>query len=352
MVWDYSDKVKDLFMNAINNREDSHIGEIENPDGKGFHGSLVCGDAISLTFSVEKNEDPTKDKITDIKYKTFGCTSAIASSEAMAIIIKEKQLSPINAAKLSKVDIVEFLDGLPNEKVHCSIMGVEALQDAVKYWAEKRNVDLKQHGLGHLYKNNEETEDPTDNEIVCECNGLTRGFLKEQIENFSITTLDDLMEKTGAGTVCGSCIDREGGLKDILMEMNKGVQNQHTPITEKTLEEFETSKINLSNTDPEKILDQKEGEEKMETKNTENNTQEKSHDQIATEIETVLNNEIAPMLGYDNGGIEIVEIKNKVLYFRLEGACSTCSVSDYTVDAIRETLKNKVDQGIEVQRVW
>ena len=326
MVWNYSKKVKELFMNTIEGKS-SHIGSHEEPDGKGFHGSLVCGDAISLSFITDKANNPLDEKITELKYKTFGCTSAIASSEALALIVEEGKLNPIDAAKVSKAQIVEFLDGLPQQKIHCSIMGVEALQDAVKDWARKRGISLKEHDLEFLEDKKEITENPEDNKIVCECKGLTRGFLKDQIKDFEITTLDDLMEKTGAGTVCGSCIDREGGLRDILMEANKGVNKKTTP------------KKNI------------DGGSKM-TENVKNETQEKTHDQIAKEIETVLSNEIAPMLGYDNGGIEVVEIKNKVLYFRLEGACSTCSVSDYTVDAIRDTLKKKVDEGIEVQRVW
>jgi NifU-like protein len=148
MAWNYSEKTKKLFLDAINNKENTHIGEIENPDGEGFHGSLVCGDAIKLTFRVKKNEkNPENDVITQVRYLTFGCTSAIAASEAVCAIIEHGQFTPIKALSITKDDIVNFLNGLPTQKIHCSIMGIEALYASVYNWAKRRNVDLKKFGV-------------------------------------------------------------------------------------------------------------------------------------------------------------------------------------------------------------
>ena len=85
MTWNYSKKTTELFMAAVHGNEGTHLGEIDNPDGFGEHGSIACGDAMRFTFRVRRDpDDPTKDVITEARYLTFGCTSAIAASEADA----------------------------------------------------------------------------------------------------------------------------------------------------------------------------------------------------------------------------------------------------------------------------
>ena len=100
MGWEYSEKTKQLFMNAVHGKPGTHLGEIENPDGMGEHGSIVCGDAMRFTFRVKRHpSDPTQDVITEAKYLTFGCTSAIASSEALCEIIEAGKLYAHNGAE-------------------------------------------------------------------------------------------------------------------------------------------------------------------------------------------------------------------------------------------------------------
>ena len=147
MAWEYSEKTKQLFMDAVQGKPGTHLGEIEHPDGEGRHGSIVCGDALKFTFRVERNEDPLRDVIVEAKYLTFGCTSAIAASEALCELIEGKGLTPIEALSITNQDIVDFLGGLPQQKVHCSVMGAEALEAAVVDWAGKRGVDLAAAGV-------------------------------------------------------------------------------------------------------------------------------------------------------------------------------------------------------------
>ena len=129
MTWNYSQKTTDLFMNAVQGGPGSHLGEIEDPDGLGEHGSIACGDALRFTFKVDRHpEDPTKD--------------VIAASEALCAIIEEGNFTPIQALEISNDDIVRYLEGLPKQKIHCSVMGAEALEAAIFNWAQRRGVDL------------------------------------------------------------------------------------------------------------------------------------------------------------------------------------------------------------------
>jgi len=168
MGWEYSEKTKRIFLDAVHGKPGTHMGEIENPDGFGEHGSIACGDALRFTFRVRRHpSDPLQDVITEARYLTFGCTSAIASSEALCAMIEQGGFTPVGALSIGNKDIVDYLDGLPDQKIHCSVMGAEALEAAVFNWAQKRGVDLEKLGID-LHK-----EGPEEGRIVCQCFSLT-----------------------------------------------------------------------------------------------------------------------------------------------------------------------------------
>ena len=123
MGFEYSEEVMKNFLHPKN------IGEIENPDGIGEVGNAACGDVMHMEIKVKD------DKIEDVKFKTFGCAAAIATTSMITQMVKGKTLD--EAEKLTMKDVAEELKGLPPIKMHCSTMGIETLKEAIKDYKEK-----------------------------------------------------------------------------------------------------------------------------------------------------------------------------------------------------------------------
>jgi len=174
-MWEYSDKVLDHFLHPRN------VGEVENPDGEALIGNMACGDALKLTFKLDENK-----KIKEAKFKTFGCASAIAAASALTEMIKGMDVE--DAAKLTNQDIADYLGGLPKEKMHCSVMGREALEKAI---AQYKGVPVA----------------VAEGKIICECFGVTEPEIERVVRENNLTTIEEVTDYTKAGGGCGGCHD-------------------------------------------------------------------------------------------------------------------------------------------------
>jgi len=253
-MWEYTDKVKDHFINPRN------VGVIENPDGIGEVGSLACGDALKLTFRLDENR-----KISDAKFQTFGCASAIASSSALTEIIKGLSLD--EAEKTTNEDIAKYLGGLPKEKMHCSVMGREALEKAIAYYRG-------------------ESDKKVEGEIVCECFGVTDKEIERVVKEDNLETVEDVTDYIKAGGGCGNCHEKIQDIIDALLGSERPAKKKIAVLTN-------LQKIKL--------------------------------------IEETLEREIKPELKKDGGDIDLIDVDGNNVLVKLRGACATCNVSQVTI---------------------
>jgi len=315
MAWEYSEKTKQLFMDAVHGKPGTHLGEIENADGLGEHGSLACGDAMRFTFRVERHpDDPLQDKIVEARYLTFGCTSAIAASEALCMMIEAEKRSPVEALKITNADIVDFLGGLPEQKVHCSVMGAEALEAAVFNWAQKRGVDLLALGV------DVHADEVDEGRVVCKCFSLTEPYIRRKVKELGLKTIPEITNAIKAGGACMACHHKPGGLQDILNDI------WGTPET-RMKEASDLEGVGIIGEAP-------------------------SPYQLGRHVDQVMEAEIRPMLRKDGGDAEIVDIKEFAVYVRLAGACAGCAGAMTTLKLLVEkTLKEQIDERIRVVAV-
>lgn len=316
MTWEYSERTKQLFMDAVHGAPGTHMGEIDDADGFGEHGSIACGDALRFTFRCERHpSDPLQDRIVEARYLTFGCTSAIAASEALCAIIEKGQFTPVQALGVSNQDIVDYVGGLPEAKIHCSVMGAEALEAAVFNWAQKRGVDLSALGLDMTRQEQEEGR------LVCKCFGVTEPYLRRKIKELGLRSIPEITHAVKAGGACMACHHAPGGLQDILDEIWG-----RRPTTMVSLPALPEARAEA-----------------------ERERSERSPYQFAKLVERVLDEDIRPRLQGDGGDLEVVDIKDETVYCRLSGACASCAGASSTMKLLVERiLKERVDERIRV----
>lgn len=279
-MWDYSEKVKQLFLNPKN------VGEIENPDAVGEVGSIACGDALKLTLKINKDG-----VIEDAKFKTFGCASAIASSSILTEMIKGKRLD--EAARITNKDIAEALGGLPPEKMHCSVMGQEALEAAI---ANYKGQKVEKVDVG---------------DIICECFGITDARIRRVIRENNLKTVEEVTNYTKAGGACGSC--------------------------KKEIEKMLGEELSLRHEAEKK----KREEEKRKTRRMTNLEKIKR-------IQEVIERDIRPALMKDGGDIELIDVDGDRVYVSLRGMCAGCIASAATVSWIQSKMREFVSPEVEV----
>jgi len=274
-MWDYTEKVKDHFLNPRN------VGIIENADAVGEVGSLACGDALTLYLKLDDQK-----RIENATFQTFGCASAIASSSALTEMIKGLTLE--EAQKVTNEDIARYLGGLPKEKMHCSVMGRDALEKAIAHYRG-------------------EVEPKAEGEIVCECFGVTDKEIERAVKENHLTTIEDVTDYVKAGGGCGKCHDKIQAIIDHTLGKETNGLKKHQPMTN-------LQKIKL--------------------------------------IEETLEREIKPALISDGGNIELVDVDRNTIYVKLRGTCATCAMSDVTLKHYVESkMRELVSEELVVEEV-
>ena len=282
-MWDYSEKVQEHFFNPRN------AGAIESANATGDVGSLSCGDALRLTLKVDEETEV----ILEAGFQTFGCGSAIASSSALTEIIKGMTVD--EALNVSNQDIADYLDGLPPEKMHCSVMGREALQAAVANYR------------GEVW-----SDDHEEGALICKCFAVDAVLIEDTIRANNLTTVEEVANYTKAGGGCSSCHE---GIEEILGKV--------------LIEQGEFF-------DPNAVA----GEIKKPVSKLTNI-------QRIKRIEELLE-EIRPNLQRDHGDVELLEVDGKNIYVKMTGACSGCQMATTTLGGIQQHLAEGLNEFIQV----
>lgn len=282
-MWNYSEKLMDHFLHPRN------AGEIGDPDAVGEVGNIACGDALRLTLKIDEDE-----RITDARFKTFGCGSAIASSSVLTEMIKGKTLD--EASAITNKDIADELDGLPPEKMHCSVMGMEALEAAIR---DYRGVKAPAEEM--------------EGEIVCNCFGVTDRKIERVIKENHLMTVDDVTHYCKAGGGCGECKEQIAEiLERVLAETGVPAHAHAAPEKPKSMTNIEKMRL----------------------------------------IMETIEREIRPALNADGGDIELIDIDGDRVLVALRGSCAECKAANFTLKTgVEAKLREFVSDQLIVEEV-
>ncbi|OKH39115.1 Fe-S cluster assembly protein NifU [[Phormidium ambiguum] IAM M-71] len=296
-MWDYTEKVLDLFYNPKNQGAIADDRESEIAVVFGEVGSIACGDALRLHLKI----DIPADRILDARFQTFGCTSAIASSSALTELIKGLTLD--EALKITNREIADYLGGLPEAKMHCSVMGQEALEAAIyKY----RGIEVEHH---------EEDEGA----LICACFGVTESKIRRVAIENNLTSADQITSYVKAGGGCSSCL---AAIEDILATVLRDTNATSKRLASEIATAQEKAQINLTNV------------------------------QKIALIQQVLHEEVRPLLLADGGDVELYDVEGNTVKVLLKGACGSCTSSTTTLKiAVEARLKERVHPNLVVEAV-
>ena len=294
-MWDYTEKVLELFHNPKNQ------GLIEKTEETGVAvvfgevGSIACGDALRLHLKIQIEQD----SILDARFQTFGCTSAIASSSALTELVKGLTLD--QALNVTNHDIANFLGGLPEAKMHCSVMGQEALEAAIFNY---RGIPLANH-------------EDDEGALTCSCYGVSDSRIRRIIIENGLTRAEQVTNYIKAGGGCGSClVDIDDILDTVLAEQAKSIE----AVT--------------------KIVHQKDTAKPL------------TNLQKITLIQQVIEEEIRPFLMADGGDVELHDVEGDRVLVNLKGACDSCASQNETLKGAIETrLRAKISPTLIVEAV-
>ena len=276
-MWDYNDTVREHFLRPRN------AGPLPDANAVGEVGSLACGDALKLYLKINP-----QGIIEDASFQTFGCASAIASSSALTELIKGKEVDA--AEKITNRDIVRYLGGLPKEKMHCSVMGEEALEAAIRNWRRLEPVEQAAGGT-----------------LVCKCFGVTDAQILKAARENDLSTVEEITNFTKAGGACGQCRDR---IQEIL-DQDRG--------TARPLTEIRPVRKAMSNI------------------------------QRMQKIIQVIDEDIRPRLAQDGGDLELVDVEGSRVIVSMRGTCAACRASQLTIkELVEKNLREQVDPAIIV----
>ena len=294
-MWDYSETVKEHFYNPKN------AGAGGDANAVGDVGSISCGDALRLTLKVE----PETEIILDAGFQTFGCGSAIASSSALTEMVKGKTLD--QALEISNQDIADFLDGLPPEKMHCSVMGREALQAAVANYR------------GEVWE-----DDHEEGALICKCFAIDDVMIRDTIRANNLSTVEEVTNYTKAGGGCSSCHE---GIENILTEELAARGESFTP----------------------NAVGKKEGVVRLNPKKEEAAPAAAKLNPVQRilKIQQVLEG-LRPALQADGGDVELMDIEGKNIYVKLVGACNGCQMAAMTLGGVQQKLIEELGEFVKV----
>jgi NifU-like protein len=278
-MWEYSDKVKEHFFNPRN------AGAVEEANATGEVGSISCGDALRLTLKV----DPQTDTILDAGFQTFGCGSAIASSSALTEMVKGMTLE--QALTISNQDIADYLDGLPAEKMHCSVMGREALAAAI--------AD---------YRGEEWHDDHEEGALICKCFGIDAAMIEQTVRANDLRSIEEVTNYTKAGGGCATCHE---GIEKVLAGI-WGNEPAPGPVLAEVVPCGGLTNL-----------------------------------QRIRRIEQVLES-LRPTLQRDHGDVELVDVDGNVIYVNLVGACTGCMMAGATLGGIQQQLIEALGEFVRV----
>ena len=289
-MWDYSQKVQDLFLTPHN------AGPLEDANAIGEVGSIACGDALKLYLKISP-----AGVIEKAGFETFGCASAIASSSVLTDMVIGMHVD--EALKITNADIAKALDGLPREKMHCSVMGQEALEAAIRQWK----------GEPAMPKTQEEGR------LVCKCFNVTDATIIRAIRENGLKTVEDVTAFTKAGGGCGDCRD------EIAEILEAELRSQGAPASRPA----EPAAAKPAACAAGGLTNLQRMQKVMET--------------MAL---------IRPQLQADGGDIELVDIAGKTVSVRLTGHCQGCAASQATLhQVVEQILRQQVEPDLAVEEV-